>query len=151
MHKRIIPMLLLGAVMALGLGANAPQPVAASPVSVEHVAVHVGTAIGAHAQTASRPTHNETTLSLFSCAATRPSGFGSGNMVHSHRVAASSTVDLFGQPEIDAFDCEVQNGGGGGPEAIYRTIYVYGNVDDGTNGGSTDKGIIGPLNVIRFP
>lgn len=99
-----------------------------------------------HTTTPQMPTHNESSLSLFSCAATRPSGFTSANVLHSHRVAASSTVDLFGQPEIDAFDCEVQNGGGGGPEAIYRTLYIYGNVD-----GGGDKGIVGPLNVIRFP
>jgi hypothetical protein len=148
MRNRIItPLLAVMVALAAFCGPALSIPVDAAPATVEHVATHVGATLG---EAASMPTHNETTLSLFSCAATRPSGFGSANVLHSHRVAASSTVDLFGQPEIDAFDCEVQNGGGGGPEAIYRTIYVYGNVDDGTNGGSTDKGIIGPLNVIRF-
>lgn len=97
-----------------------------------------------------RPTHNETTLSLFSCAATRPAGFTSATVLHSYRIASASTVDLFGAPEIDAFDCEVQNAGSPGAEATYRTDYVYSNVDDGTNGGHTDKGIIGPFNVQRF-
>ena len=129
--------LLVGLMLAVGFGFLV-QPATASvdrPDTIESV---------------SMPMHNETTLSLFSCAATRPSGFTSATVLHSHRIAASSTVDLFGQPEIDAFDCEVQNAGSPGDEATYRTIYVYGNVDDGTNGGHTDKGIIGPMNVFRF-
>lgn len=113
-------------------------------VALAGLALAITAAIPATA-TPTAPTHNETTLSLFSCAATRPSGFTSATVLHSHRIAASSTVDLFGQPEIDAFDCEVQNAGSPGDEAIYRTIYVYGNID-----GGGDKGIIGPLNVIRF-
>lgn len=97
------------------------------------------------AATVSMPTHNETTLSLFSCAATRPAGFTSATVLHSHRIAASSTVNIFGQPAIDAFDCEVQNAGAPGAEATYRTLYIYEDVD-----GGGDKGIIGPLNVNRF-
>lgn len=129
--------LFAGLVLALGSG-FVIQPATASvdsPVTVESV---------------SMPTHNETSLSLFSCAATRPSGYSSATVLHSHRFVASSTVDLFGQPEIDAFDCEVQNAGSPGAEATYRTDYIYSNVDNGVNGGSTDKGIVGPFNVQRF-
>lgn len=129
--------LFAGLVLALGSG-FVIQPATASvdsPTAVESVDTVLD---------------NQTSLSLFSCAATRPSGFSSATVLHSHRIAAASTTDLFGQPEIDAFDCEVQNAGSPGAEATYRTDYIYSNVDDGTNGGHTDKGIIGPFNVQRF-
>ena len=135
MLKRIAAVL-VAPLLALAMLSVAPlTPTAAAPATAESV---------------QRPTHSDSSLSLFSCAATRPSGFTSATVLHSHRIAAASTVDFLGNPEIDAFDCEVQNPGSPGPEATYRTDYIYSNVDDGTNGGHTDKGIIGPFNVQRF-
>jgi len=89
--------------------------------------------------TVDAPTDNQTNLSFFSCAATRPSGFTSGTVNHSHRIAAESVTG-----HIDAFDCEVYNNPGL-DGAVWRTYYIYDNVD-----GGGDKGIIGPLNVTRF-
>jgi hypothetical protein len=89
----------------------------------------------ATAESVQRPTHNETTLSLFTCAAIRGStGHGTMTINHSHRIASESTVDAFGQPAIDAFDCEgYVNPGLDG--CVYRGYYVYDNKADGTDLG----------------
>ena len=123
--------LLAAALLALGMGFT-PTPSAASvdtPAGVESVA---------------RPSHNETTLSLFSCAVGR-GGTGHPNMTinHSHRIAAQSTTEL-GQPAIDAFDCEGYDHPGL-DGCVFRMLYVYGNKPDGN-----DLGIIGPVNVTCF-
>lgn len=86
------------------------------------------------------PTHNETTLSLFSCAATR-SGTGHPNMTinHSHRIAADSVTG-----HIDAFDCEgFDNPGLDG--CVWRVYYVYDNKLNGS-----DLGILEPVNITCF-
>lgn len=86
------------------------------------------------------PTHNETTLSLFSCAATR-SGTGHGSMTvnHSHRIAAESVTG-----HIDAFDCEGYDHPGL-DGCVWRTYYIYDNKLDGS-----DLGIVGPTNITCF-
>lgn len=92
------------------------------------------------------PTHNETALTLFSCAATR-NGTGHGTMTinHSHKIAAESTTEpITGNPAIDAIDCEgyVHAGLDG---CVWRVDYIYGNKLDGT-----DLGIVGPVNITCF-
>lgn len=114
--------LLAAALLALGLGFT-PTPVTASvdaPAPVESV---------------QRPTHNETSLSLFTCAAIRGStGHSTMTINHSHRIAAESTTDAFGQPAIDAFDCEgYVNPGLNG--CVYRGYYVYDNKLNGQDVG----------------
>lgn len=81
------------------------------------------------------PTHNETTLSLFTCAAIRgTTGHGTMTINHSHRIAAESTTDAFGNPAIDAFDCEgYVNPGLNG--CVYRGYYVYDNKLNGSDVG----------------
>lgn len=91
------------------------------------------------------PTHNETSLSLFTCAATR-GGTGHSTMTvnHSHKIAAESTTDAFGNLAIDAYDCEgyVHAGLDG---CVWRAYYVYDNKLDGS-----DLGIIGPVRISCF-
>lgn len=84
----LVPLIAVFSFAAIPSDASVDSP--ASPVSVE------------------RPAHNVTTLGFFSCAASRP-GTGHPNLTinHSHFIAAESTVDpVFGQPAIDAYDCE---------------------------------------------
>jgi hypothetical protein len=118
MLRRIFIPLVLALGLLAGAGAATPTPTAA---------------------TVDAPVHNETNLSFFSCAATRPAGFTSGTVNHSHRIAAHSVTG-----HIDAFDCEVFNNPGL-DGAVWRTYYIY---DDVPGGG--DRGIIGPLNVTTF-
>lgn len=124
MLRRIFISLVLALGLVAGAGAATPTPTAATvdaPASVD------------------APMHNETNLSFFTCAVTRPSGFTSGTVNHSHRIAAHSVTG-----HIDAFDCEVFNNPGL-DGAVWRAYYIYDDVD-----GGGDKGIIGPLNVTRF-
>jgi hypothetical protein len=113
------------ALLALGLGLTPAAASVDAPASVESV---------------DRPAHNETTLSLFSCAVGR-SGTGHPNMTinHSHRIAADSITG-----KIDAFDCEgYDNPGLDG--CVFRMYYHYGNKLDGT-----DLGIVGPTDITCF-
>lgn len=84
------------------------------------------------------PTHNETTLSFFSCGATRPDPDGPGGYTgaeatvnHSHLNAADSNPGHW-----DAYDCEdwIHVGQDG---CVWRVWYIY---DNGI-------GIFGPANV----
>lgn len=132
MRKRIITMLVGAALLCtspIGISATPADAAPDAPVSV---------------QAPDAPTHNETTLSLFSCAATR-SGTGHANMTvnHSHRIAAESVSNIFG-PRIDAFDCEgYDNPGLDG--CVWRTYYVYDNKLNGS-----DLGIVGPVSITCF-
>lgn len=88
--------------------------------------------------TVSAPTHNETNLSFFSCAATRQ-GQAVGDVInHSHRIAADSVSG-----HIDAFDCESHEAPPGDilVGCVWRTYYIYDNRLDGQ-----DIGIVGPGN-----
>lgn len=92
-----------------------------------------------------RPTDNETNLSFFSCAATRPNPPGSTTgahltVNHSHRIAANSV-----EGEYDWFDCEgYRNPGLNG--CVWATYYIY------TINPSTGQpyGIFGPFNITCF-
>lgn len=63
---------------------------------------------------------------------------------HSHKNASESTVDIFGAPAIDAYDCEgyVHAGLDG---CNWRAYYVYDNKLDGN-----DLGILTAVRVNCF-
>lgn len=91
--------------------------------------------------------HNETNLSLFSCAVTRPDPDGAGpytggnlTVNHSHRIASKSSPGHY-----DWFDCEgyVHPGLDG---CIWATYYIY---DINPNTGQP-YGIFGPFNITCF-
>lgn len=88
---------------------------------------------------------NETNLSFFSCAVTRPDPPGSttpGQMTvnHSHRIASKSSPGHY-----DWFDCEdYRTPGING--CVYATYYIY-DVNPATG---QPYGIFGPFNVTCF-
>ena len=86
--------------------------------------------------TVSAPVHNETTLSFFSCAATRQGQAVGDTVNHSHKIAADSVAG-----HIDAYDCESFNPPPGDilDGCVWRVYYVYDNRLDGQ-----DIGIVGP-------
>lgn len=114
---------LIAAALLLALGLGTPTPATAS---VDHPA---------SVETVERPTHNETNLSLFTCAAIRNStGHGTMTINHSHKNVDASTVDIFGQPAITAFDCEgYVNPGLNG--CVFMGLYVHDDKADGTDLG----------------
>ena len=79
---------------------------------------------------------NQTTLSFFSCAATRQGQAAGDTVNHSHKITADSVAG-----HIDAYDCEsydpppddILDG------CVWRVYYVYDNRLDGQ-----DIGIVGP-------
>ena len=97
------------------------------------------------------PTHNETTLSLFTCAVDRPdpSGpldFRSGTVNHSHENVAKRVTDPLGGTQITWYDCEVYNNPGL-DGCVYAALYI--NAD--RNDSGADYGIVTPaLNVSCF-
>lgn len=87
------------------------------------------------------PTHNETALSLFSCAATR-GGTGHPNMTvnHSHRIASKSSDGHY-----DWFDCEGYDHPGL-DGCVWATYYIY-DINPSTG---QPYGIFGPFNITCF-
>lgn len=87
------------------------------------------------------PTHNETALSLFSCAATRPDPDGAGpytggdmTVNHSHYIASKSSPGHW-----DWYDCEDYLPGSTNG-CVWAVYYIYDN----------NIGIFGPFNITCY-
>jgi hypothetical protein len=126
---------LLSAVLLVGLGLVVTPTTSVgaapdAPIGVESV---------------ERPAHNPDNLALFSCAVRRPNtGHPDLTINHSHKNDAASTVDIFGQPAITAFDCEgYENPGLDG--CLFRVYYVHENKLNGS-----DLGILEAVNITCF-
>lgn len=98
----------------------------------------IGLLLAAAVPSSAAPTHNETTLSYFSCGATRPDPDGPGpytgasmTVNHSHKNVADSSAGHY-----DAFDCEDYLVGSTNG-CIWRTYYIY--------DGDPDIGVFGPI------
>lgn len=101
--------------------------------------------------TVERPMHNETSLSLFTCAVNRPDpagplDFRSGTVNHSHENVDKRVTDPLGGTQITWYDCEVYNNPGL-DGCVYAAVYINANRND----TSADYGIVTPaLNVSCF-
>ena len=82
------------------------------------------------------PTHNEDSLSLFTCAVGRQGQAVGDTVNHSHLIAARSVTG-----HIKAYDCESYDPSDILDGCVWAMYYVEDNKPDGT-----DLGIIGPVN-----